>query len=247
VQYSYDDRSVVVVNSYYREFSGLTVTAKLFNFNLQEKFSRQVPLSVDSDSVRHVLTLPALASSPAAGVYFLKLVLQNSSGEVLSSNFYWLPSHAAVLDWRDTVFFSDGETSIYTPVSSYDDLTALNRLPKVRLEASAAVQSEKEGRAVRVQLQNRSAHLAFQVHLGICRKGDKKEVLPVLWDDNYFELMPGESRTLTARFLSPESLGDRPELIVDGWNIVPARVEVRGERAAGKPSARSKHSAEENP
>jgi exo-1,4-beta-D-glucosaminidase len=202
---------------------------------------------VGPDSVRRVLTLPSLPSSPAAEVYFLKLALQNSSGEALSSNFYWLPSHAAILAWRDTIFFSDSETSIYTPASSYDDLTALNRLPKVRLAVSAAMQSEKEGAGVRVVVQNRSAHLAFQIHLGICRKGDKKEVLPVLWDDNYFELMPGESKTLTARFLSPESLGESPELIVDGWNIEPARVELKGERPAGKPSVRSAHSVEENP
>jgi exo-1,4-beta-D-glucosaminidase len=247
VQYSYDDRSVVVVNSFYREASGLTVTAKLYDFDLHEKFSRQVPLSVGPDGVQRALTLPALPSSSAAEVYFLKLVLQNSAGEVLSSNFYWLPSHAAAPAWRDTIFFGDGETSIYTPVSSYDDLTELNRLPKVRLAASAVSQSEKEGAAVRVQLQNRSAHLAFQVHLGICKKGEKKEVLPVLWDDNYFELMPGESRTLTARFPSLESRGDGLELIVDGWNIEPARLEVRAEPATGKPSARSVYSIEENP
>jgi hypothetical protein len=59
--------------------------------------------------------------------------------------------------------------------------------------------------------------------------------------------MPGESRTLTARFLSPESRGDNLELVVDGWNIEPARVEVRAEPAAGKASARSVHSVEENP
>ena len=28
-----------------------------------------------------------------------------------------------------------------------------------------------------------------------------------MWQDNYIELMPGESREITAQFLSPDSLG----------------------------------------
>ena len=39
VQYSYDDRSVVVVNSYYRAFPKYQVTAKVYNMDLTEKFT----------------------------------------------------------------------------------------------------------------------------------------------------------------------------------------------------------------
>ena len=41
IQYSYDDRSIVVVNSHEREFHGLVASAKTYNLDMTEKFSRQ--------------------------------------------------------------------------------------------------------------------------------------------------------------------------------------------------------------
>ena len=41
-------------------------------------------------------------------------------------------------------------------------------------------------------------------------------VAPVLWSDNYIELLPGESRTLTAVLPSAPS---RVEVRLSGWNI----------------------------
>jgi exo-1,4-beta-D-glucosaminidase len=41
----------------------------------------------------------------------------------------------------------------------------------------------------------------------------------VLWEDNYIELMPGESREITAQFPASGTLGGDAELSVTGWNI----------------------------
>jgi hypothetical protein len=49
---------VVVVNSLYQKFSGMTVTAHLYDDSLHERFSRQVQTDVDADGVAKVLTLP---------------------------------------------------------------------------------------------------------------------------------------------------------------------------------------------
>jgi exo-1,4-beta-D-glucosaminidase len=220
VQYSYDDRSVVVSNSLYEDFSALTVKAELYNFDLHKQFSEEVTLDVDPDSVRRVITIPASddSSSPA---YFLRLNLSDSAGKLVSSNFYWLPRKAAKIQWAKTEYF-DGDTSgssIYTPASPYDDFTALNQLPKVRLDVAAAILPGEAGPRVGVTLNNPSKHLAFQIHLGIRHKNETGEILPVLWDDNYFELMPGESREISARYLSANALDGASELIVDGWNI----------------------------
>ena len=46
MQYSYDDRSVVVVNSYYRAFPNYKVTAKVYNLDLTEKFSKTAPVDI---------------------------------------------------------------------------------------------------------------------------------------------------------------------------------------------------------
>jgi exo-1,4-beta-D-glucosaminidase len=41
------------------------------------------------------------------------------------------------------------------------------------------------------------------------------EVLPVIWEDNYFSLLPGETRRVTATYRSPE----KTVVEVEGWNV----------------------------
>jgi len=48
-------------------------------------------------------------------------------------------------------------------------------------------------------------------------------ILPVLWDDNYVSILPGESRELVARFPAVDDVSGA-KLAVKGWNV--AQVEV---------------------
>jgi exo-1,4-beta-D-glucosaminidase len=214
VQYSYDDRGVVVVNNLYRDFSGLTVTTALYDFDLQQKFFRQAKLDVPADSVEQVLVIPEI--SPAPKVSFVKLTLQDSAGEVLSSNFYWLPSKPSSFDWD---LDRTNEHAYYTSVSAYEDLTVLNHLPRVHLEVSATPEHSEQGDAVRVQLHNPSHSLAFQIHLGIHEEKSEDEILPVFWEDNYLSLMPDESRIVVAHYTESHKLEGHPQLEVNGWNV----------------------------
>ena len=58
VQYSYDDRSIVVVNSYYKPFPGVKVHAAVYNLDMTEKFARDAMADIAEDSAPRVLTLP---------------------------------------------------------------------------------------------------------------------------------------------------------------------------------------------
>jgi exo-1,4-beta-D-glucosaminidase len=153
-------------------------------------------------------------------VYFVRLSLRDPAGKELSSNFYWLPTQLSTIDW-DKI-----EDTAYAPVATFEDLTALNRLPKVRLEAAARYEKDAGHDRVQATLRNPSPNLAFQVHVGIRRAGDEEEVLPVLWEDNYLALMPGESKALTARYLEKGTLGGRATLVVEGWNVDPLVVPI---------------------
>jgi exo-1,4-beta-D-glucosaminidase len=88
---------------------------------------------------------------------------------------------------------------------------------------------------VTVTLHNPSSNLAFSVRLKVnkglshrvSREGQiDDEILPVLWDDNYFELLPGETRQVSATFRAPEK-NFRPSLQVEGWNVKPKEVTVQ--------------------
>ncbi|MGB6874907.1 MAG: sugar-binding domain-containing protein [Candidatus Acidiferrales bacterium] len=221
VQYSYDDRTVVVVNSYYHPFARLTVSADLYDFNLKSIFSRSSPLDLAADTSQRVLTIPTFPKTPSPQTYFLKLELRNRAGKSLSSNFYWLSSKAPVFEWQKTTYRRTEE-------SAYEDLTMLDHLPPVKLDVRASLDNPRGGQ-VTVHLRNPSQHLAFQVRLAINgASGD--EVLPVFWSDNYAELMPGESKTITARCPSWIKLESGAKLEVGGWNIEPVTIELSSPR-----------------
>src|SRR5208337_4147872 len=221
VQYSYDDRGVVVINTSQHSATGLTVTAQAFDFNLQKLFSREVKADAVPDSSATVLTFPDLPSQSQSAVYFLKLALTDPAGKQVSSNFYWLPAKLAVLDWDNT------PDSAFTPVKTFEDLTMLNKLPNIKLQASATRERSAARDQVRVSLHNPSKNLAFLIHVGIRTSGSREEILPVLWEDNYLTLMPGESKTISARYLTKASLQKPLELVVDGWNVEVTTIAIK--------------------
>ena len=55
------------------------------------------------------------------------------------------------------------------------------------------------------------------------RKGTGgEEVLPVLWEDNYVTLLPGETRELEAAYAAKDLGSAAPVVTVDGWNVAEA-------------------------
>jgi exo-1,4-beta-D-glucosaminidase len=211
VQYSYDDRSIVVVNSTYKPISQIKVTAKVFDLNMIEKYSNDLEVSLPPDGVVRAFTLPDIKQ--LTPTYFLNLSLKDKDDEFISSNFYWLSTTEDRMDWANSKWY-------YTPTTSFADVTALQNLPPVKVMASGQVERERDNKMkAHVTVENVSSTLGFAVRLQIKRSRDAEEVLPILWEDNYFTLLPGEKRKLTALY-SVKDLGRRdPMLVVSGWNV----------------------------
>ena len=222
IMYSYDDRSIVVVNSTYKQISELNASVRVVDFNLKELFSQEKTVDVDIDGVEKVLQIPEAPSDVEPTVYFVQLSLKDAPGRLLSSNFYWLSTKKTKFDWEKT------SRARSTPIASYEDMTRLLDLPKTHLEATAYLLRAKDGESVQVRLKNTSASLAFQVRLAIEKGGKGEEILPVLWEDNYVSLLPEEERTVEARFPDRHSIGSHPTLKISGWNIEPETLVVRG-------------------
>jgi exo-1,4-beta-D-glucosaminidase len=235
VQYSYDDRSIVVVNSFYTGFQGLKAAVKVYNLDMTEKYSQEAALDIPADGVQKVFTLPEI--SGLTSTYFVDLALQDAGGKPVSSNFYWLSTKPDVLDW-------DKSTWYFTPTKSFSDLTALKTLLKVKLNVTSESQIDGDYGTTRVTVENPSKVLAFAVHLKVMKpsryrdpesENNELEVLPVIWQDNYFPLRPGEKREITATYrtvdLQLESRSSdtpnwasrlgKPTVDVDGWNVLP--------------------------
>jgi len=235
VQYSYDDRSIVVVNSYYQPFANLKVTAKVYNLDMQEKFSKDAEIGVGADSSTRVFTLPAIEGLSAT--YFVSLSLE-SVGQIKSRNFYWLSTKPETIDWSRQEEDPTGEYDISTwaPTKTFADYTDLNKLPRVDLDVTA--QNKKDGQegSTTVTVHNPTSTLALAVHLAVnksssghvSREGETdSEILPVLWQDNYFALLPGETRQVTATYRLGEKSKVAPRVEIDGWNVNPKTADLQ--------------------
>jgi exo-1,4-beta-D-glucosaminidase len=210
VQYSYDDRSVVVVNHGPQPMSGLSATTKVYNLDGSQKLATSAPVDAAPDSARRVFTLPALQGlSP---VYFVQLTLQDAAGAILSSSFYWLSTTAETLDFQHSDWY-------HTPTATFADFTALATLPTVSLSATAAATTSGARGTVTVTLQNSTNAVAFFVTLKLTRGAGGRPVLPIFWSDNDVSLLPGEKRTFTATFDVADLQAAAPALTVSGWNV----------------------------
>jgi exo-1,4-beta-D-glucosaminidase len=221
IQFSYDDRSVAIVNGKQEALSGLKVVAKVYDTSMKEAFSREASTDVAADAVTRAFTIPEPAG--ITSTYFLNLQLFGSNGELLSRNFYWLSSHPDVPDFAKSEWY-------YTPMTAYADLRLLQDLPKATVTAAMRPIDPGNGTAAmqtaeRVVIENTGSGLAFMVRLRLLKGKDGGEVLPVFWDDNYLCLLPGEKREITVKVRKQDLGSATPALAVDGFNVAPVQMQ----------------------
>ena len=209
IQYSYDDQSVVVVNSTYETASGLKATVHVHNAAWKELYSAQTAVNAGIDSVQRVFAVPDTLFSGAERLFFIDLSLTDNAGHVVSRNFYWVPGTLTTFDWARTDY-------THTPATRHEDLTALANLPPAKVAARANMEDTPQGHKILLHLENTSAALAFQVH-GAIRTQSGDLIAPILWSDNWIEIVPGETTTLTA--MLPENESGTPTIQIEGWNI----------------------------
>lgn len=208
--YGYDDHSIWVVSSQYEDAKGLKLSTKIFNLDMSEKFSHEDALDAPADSTAKIFTLPDLQGlSP---VYFVALRLTDSSGKLAGSNFYWLSTKPETIDWSKSTWWM-------TPTKSFADYTALAQLPKVKLVVNENTEREGDESITRVTIENPSKNLAFFVRLKLTRGAGGEEALPVVWQDNYISLLPGEKREVSATYRSSELGASKAVVEMSGWNV----------------------------
>jgi exo-1,4-beta-D-glucosaminidase len=210
IQYSYDDRSVVAVSSFLKDFKGLKASVLVLNFDMTEKYSNEVIFDISPDGIVRIDTIPELQDLTTT--YFVRLELKDQAGETVSTNFYWLSTTKEVFDWEKSYFWT-------TPMISFPDYTALQTLQNVELSLTSDIENPGEDNIVHVTVSNPSSVLAFGVNLKLTGADDGKEIIPVIWEDNYFALLPGEKRQISARYLGKDLSDEKPVVAVEGWNV----------------------------
>ena len=163
IQFNEANGELHVINNLPAPVSDAVARVTIYNLDGSVAYQHDTKVTAQPDVATDLgpVQFPATLSA----VHFLKLELLTRKGNLLSSNFYWraLPDHP-------------------------DDLTALNQLPMVTLEAKAERKDEDGKRLLTIILHNPSNSIALMAHLQL-RRHSGQRILPVYYSDNYISLV----------------------------------------------------------
>jgi hypothetical protein len=196
--------TVAVNNEYPREFSG-KLTARVIDFNMKEISRKTIAVNVQAEAVTNklmTLDFPATITP----VHFIKLELANAKGEPVSDTFYW----------RSNKAYTPKRTWTGPQLEGFEDLA---KLPKIKPASQVKWSREGNETIATVSVKNTSRSLAFMVWLRLQHADTGKPVRPAYYDDNFFSMLPGESRVIRISFGDKAADPAKVQLLVDGWNI----------------------------
>ena len=122
--------------------------------------------------------------------HFVALTLTGTDGKAVADNFYCLGA-------KDNTYAWDQANWYVTPISQWTDLRFVFDRPAADVEMT--VEGDK------VTLTNKS-QVIVPMNILKARDADGNLVVPAFWSDNFFPLLPGESKTVTCRVESLEGI-----------------------------------------
>ena len=182
---------VEVVNLSAGDESGLTARLEILNMDGTKTATQSLSLDSKEDSVTPCLKLDFPPT--LTPVHFLRLTLSKGA-TVLSTNFYMRGIHE-------------------------DDYRAIRELPKITLTATTTSQRNGDTWMLTTVVQNSTPTPALMVRLKAVRETAGDRILPAIYSDNYIALMPGESRTVTTELNHADTRGQRPKVVLSGFNL----------------------------
>ena len=191
IQWNPIREDIEVVNYHALDRTGLKASAQLINLDGTVVWSKEATFDIIEDET--VACFPLEFPDNLSDAYFIRLCLTDASGEAVSTNFYWRGREEGNLQALRTV----AKTS-----------------PKCNVTRSAT----EDGYEFSVEVANDGKVPAMMLRLKAVDPATGDLVLPVLYSDNYFFLMPGESRTITVKVRKEDCAG-KPYIAISGFNV----------------------------
>lgn len=201
IQLNIDDLKVSVINNLLESKDGLLAEVNVYTLDMENVWEKEATISIGPTTSQEIFILEIPAKLKEY-VYFVKLELSDSKNELVSENFYWL--------------------------AEKDDFLSLSKLADIKLNVEIEELEVNTRVIYKIRFENDSDHLAFFVHPSISKGKGGVEVLPSFWSDNYFSILPGKAKHITVEFRKEDLEGRKGYLKLDGWNVVPQFVEIKG-------------------
>ncbi len=216
IQFNEADGNLQVINNLPTAVEGATAHVAIYNMDGSIAYEHDFPVAAAADSATSLgaLEFPAGVSP----VHFVQLRLRDASGALLSENFYWhaQPEHQ-------------------------DDLTALEQMPRVALDAHLDRKDTGGKCVLTITLHNPTKSIALMAHLQL-RRTSGERVLPAYYSGNYVSLAAGETRTITIEADTAALQGKDALVVLDGWNTEVAPATAAGAAIRTNVDAQPEHS-----
>ena len=202
-QFDYLKNTVSVYNDYYQAFKDYKVAAEVYDLNSKKVWSKSQKIDIPEDGVvNDVFTIDFPQN--ITQVHFIKLRLFDTKGKEVANTFYWRSNDKY-----------EGRKTLTGPASSgFEDLS---KLKQVQLKTRYKAYQEGDRHFIKAEIKNPSSTVAFFTQLQLLGQ-DKKPVRPSFYTDNFFSLLPGESKTVIIE-TATDDMPSEPTFVVKGWNI----------------------------
>ena len=189
---------IEVVNYYAGDYAGVSAVAQLISQDGTVVWEKQTQFDICNDETVALFAL----EEPAAlsNTYFIKLTLKQDDN-LLSDNFYVRGKESG-------------------------NFQSLLDLPYINLGNDMMIVREGDEWVLDGVIKNDNEVPALMIRLAV--KGDKTACMmaPVMYNDNYFSLMPGESKQIHITLSHADTQGDRPTLEITGFNVSTDKTKV---------------------
>ncbi|MBP3518154.1 MAG: beta galactosidase jelly roll domain-containing protein [Parabacteroides sp.] len=205
-QFDYLKNTVSVYNDYYQAFKNYKVSAEVYDLNSKKVWSKSQKIDIPEDGVvNDIFTIDFPQN--ITQVHFIKLRLFDANGKEVANTFYWRS--------KDKY---EGRKTLTGPTSS--GFEELSKLKQVQLKIRYKTYQEDDRHFIKAEIKNPSSTVAFFTQLQLLDP-DKKPVRPSFYTDNFFSLLPGESKTVIIE-TAESDMPSKPTFVVKGWNIKPS-------------------------
>ena len=192
IQWNPANEEIEVVNYSAGSHHGLKAKVELYQMDGTLAWEKEA--IVDSEEDTTIKPIRMEYPDNISKVHFLKLTLREGE-HLVSDNFY----HRTLEE------------------NNYQEL---KKLPKVSLKVRFDSEKNDQGEwTATATVKNPSKTPALLIRLNLIGKKDGLQILPVIYGDNYFSLLPGEEKEVHIRWKDVDTRGNQPKLLISGYNV----------------------------
>jgi hypothetical protein len=205
VQLNWDDLTFAIVNCTAATLTKLTVQYTIYHYLTGAQLSQQSQsiAQVNANST-YLSSAPIVLPNDNLPIHFIRMRLIAAGGNLLSENLYWRSA------------------------ANPESFTAFMQLTEVTLKGTVTVSTDGPEYVLLANLTNPASTVAFFIRLKVINPnaavGADNRVLPTFYDDNYFTLMPGETKAITMRCSQANAGNVAPQVWVEGYNVSATQV-----------------------